>query len=139
MRSLFVLLSLCFCISCLVTHNLYDKDFPLNGNWIPIQQEMDGKIIPMTEMSAQQLTIKDTSYTFMAESVDKGSVQYANGKMDIYGREGVNAGKHFMAIYKLENEQLTICYDLKGESYPSSYDTKQHPFYFRSVFKKSSK
>ena len=29
--------------------------------------------------------------------------------MDIYGREGVNAGKHFTAIYKMESDQLTIC------------------------------
>jgi len=135
--SLLVLFSIC--TSCLVQHNLYDKKYPLNGTWTPIQQEMGGKIIPLTVMSSQQLTIRDTSYTFIAESVDKGSVHYANGKMDIYGREGANAGKHFMAIYKLENEQLTICYDLFGETYPASYETKQHPYYFRSVYKKAPK
>lgn len=139
MRSLFVLLSLCFCISCIVTHNLYDKDFPLNGDWIPIQQEMAGKILPMMAMGGQKLTLRDTSYTLVAESIDKGSVHYANGKMDIYGRDGVNAGKHFMAIYKLENEQLTVCYNLMGDAYPLSYETKQHPMYFRSVFKKAPK
>jgi len=137
MRQLFFLLWLIVCASCLVQHNLYDKKYPLNGTWTPIQQEMGGKILPMTVMGDQKLTLKDTSYTLIAESMDKGAVHYANGKMDIYGREGVNAGKHFMAIYKLENEQLTICYDLFGESYPASYETKQHPYYFRSVFKKA--
>jgi len=139
MRQLFFLLLLCTCISCLVTHDLHHKDYPLNGDWVPIQQEMAGKILPMMAMGDQKLTLKDTSYTLVAESVDKGSVHYANGKMDIYGRDGVNAGKHFMAIYKLENEQLTVCYNLMGDGYPPSYDTKQHPMYFRSVFKRAPK
>ena len=139
MRLIFLFTLFSICTSCLVQHNLYDKKYPLNGNWKPIQQEMGGKIIPMTAMLGQQLTVKDTTYTFMAESVDKGAVHYANGKMDIYGREGVNAGKHFMAIYKLENEQLTVCYNLMGDEYPLSYETKQHPMYFRSVYKKATK
>jgi uncharacterized protein (TIGR03067 family) len=138
MRQLFFLLVIAFCTSCLVTKDIHHKAYPLNGEWIPIQQEMGGKILPMSAMGDQKLMLKDTSYTLVAESIDKGAVQYANGKMDIYGREGVNTGKHFMAIYKMENELLTICYDLSGSSYPASYETSSHPYYFRSVFKKSS-
>ena len=78
-----------------------------------------------------------------AESADKGEVTYNNGKMDIYGKEGVNAGKHFTAIYKYENlpaggagGQLTICYNLMGDSYPEAFETKSKPVLFLSVFKK---
>ena len=56
--------------------------------------------------------------------------------MDIYGKQGVNAGKHFTAIYKLENELLTICYNLRGDSYPAAFETKGKPTLFLSVFKK---
>lgn len=56
--------------------------------------------------------------------------------MDIYGKEGVNTGKHFAAIYKLNNEKLTICYNLNGDSYPSDFETKSRPALFLSVFKK---
>jgi uncharacterized protein (TIGR03067 family) len=56
--------------------------------------------------------------------------------MDIYGKEGVNNGKHYTAIYKLENGQLSICYNLKGDSYPGSFDTKGKPLFFISVFRK---
>ncbi len=56
--------------------------------------------------------------------------------MDIYGKEGVNAGKHFTAIYKYDNEQLTICYNLSGDSYPKTFETKSKSRLFLSVFKK---
>jgi uncharacterized protein (TIGR03067 family) len=57
--------------------------------------------------------------------------------MDIYGREGVNTGKHFSCIYKLEKEELTICYNLKGDGYPASFDTKAQPMLFLSVYRKN--
>src|SRR5213595_1138181 len=85
------------------------KSTQLNGSWIPVQQEIAGKSLPKAAFSSQKLTLSDSTYTFAAESVDKGVVKYTDDKMDIYGREGVNAGKHFTAIYKLDNDQLTIC------------------------------
>ncbi|HRI22070.1 MAG TPA: hypothetical protein PLA68_14005 [Panacibacter sp.] len=109
----------------------------LNGIWIPIKQEMGGKELPTVAFEKQQLTITDSSYTFVAESVDKGELKYSSGKMDIYGKEGVNTGKHFTALYKYENEILTICYNLKGDKYPEAFETKGNPLFFMSVFKRS--
>ena len=109
----------------------------LNGLWLPIRQEFSGTPLPATVLEKQTLTISDNTYTVVAESVDKGELKYSDGKMDIYGKEGVNTGKHFMAIYKVESGQLTICYNLKGDSYPESYETKGKPLFFLSVFKKS--
>ena len=109
----------------------------LNGTWIPVKQETAGKELPKAVYEKQKLVISDSNYTFTAESVDKGIVRYGKGdKMDIYGKEGVNTGRHFAAIYKFENEQLTICYNLVGDSYPEAFETKSKPTLFLSVFKK---
>lgn len=108
----------------------------LDGSWIPIRQEIGGKELPAVVFQTQKLIINDTTYLFTAESVDKGSLVYKNGQMDIYGKEGVNKGKHFTAIYKLDNDQLTICYNLKGDSYPADFETKSKPTLFLSVFRK---
>ena len=108
----------------------------LNGTWIPVKQEIAGKELPKAAYEKQNLVVADSNYTFTAESVDKGVVKYNGNKMDIYGREGVNTGKHFTAIYKLENEELTICYNLAGDSYPDAFETKSKPTLFMSVFKK---
>jgi hypothetical protein len=41
------------------------------------------------------------------------------------------------AIYKLKNEQLTVCYNLEGSNYPEAFDTKVKPMYFLVIFKRS--
>jgi uncharacterized protein (TIGR03067 family) len=109
----------------------------LNGNWVPVTQEMSGKQLPTAMFEKQTLVIQNNLYVVTAESIDKGELTYGNGKMDIYGKEGVNAGKHFTAIYKYEKGQLTICYNLLGDSYPEAFETKSKRLLFLSVFKKT--
>ena len=123
-------------LGCTNTKNATSKPGKFNGTWIPVQQEIGGNALPPSVFATQQLIISDSNYTFTAESVDKGVVKYNGNKMDIYGKDGVNAGKHFSAIYKFENGQLFICYNLKGDIYPDSFDTKGKPLFFLSVFKK---
>src|ERR1700730_9759774 len=123
-------------LSCTSTKNATIKSNKLNGTWVPVKQEMGGTMLPKAAFEKQKLIISDSNYTVIAESIDKGVVKYKDDKMDIYGREGVNAGKHFTAIYKYENEQLTVCYNLSGKSYPETFETKGKPMYFLSVFKK---
>ncbi len=108
----------------------------LNGTWLPVKQEIGGKLLPGAAFETQKLIINDSTYIVVAESVDKGLIRYTENKMDIYGKDGINAGKHFKAIYKFENEQLTICYNLAGNNYPEAFETKSKPYLFISVFKK---
>jgi uncharacterized protein (TIGR03067 family) len=108
----------------------------LNGNWIPVQEEIGGNKLPAAAFGLQKLIIKDSTYTFNAESVDKGILKYTTSTMDIYGKEGINTGRHFSAIYKIENNQLIICYNLKGTNYPEDFSTQGKPLYFLCAFKK---
>ena len=121
---------------CSSTKNVKTIPNELNGTWTPIKQEFAGKQWPTAAFEKQKLIISDNMYTLIAESVDKGEVKYANGKMDLYGKDGVNAGKHFTAIYQYEDGQLTICYNLSGDSYPEAFETKSNPLLFLTVFKK---
>lgn len=133
-----LLIILTFCISAGFINSKKVIVNELNGTWIPVKQQMNGAAIPEAGFQNQRLIISDSNYTFSAESVDKGIAKFSNGKLDIYGKEGVNAGKHFTAIYKLENQLLTICYNLKGDVYPETFDSKGKPLFFLSVFKKEN-
>ena len=142
MRFLSVALVL-LCFACVNTKNAATKTKQLNGTWIPVKEEIGGTSLPTTAFEKQRLIISDTTYTFIAESVDKGVVRYAGGKMDIFAKEGVNTGKHFTAVYKFvradsasANEQLLICYNLTGNGYPETFETKDKPGLFLSVFRK---
>lgn len=136
MKQLTVLLLICLSIGCSSTKKTNAKSDFLNGTWVPVKQEMGGTMLPAAAFEKQKLIISDSTYTVIAESIDKGIVKYRDDKMDIYGKEGVNAGKHFAAIYKIEAGQLTVCYNLKGDTYPGMFETKGKPLYFLSVFKK---
>ena len=118
------------------TKNIQINANELNGTWVPVKEEIAGTVLPPAAFEKQKLVINDSTYTFTAESVDKGVLSYSGNKIDIYGREGVNTGKHFTAIYKYENEQLTICYNLAGNGYPEAFETTGKPTLFLYVFKK---
>ena len=128
---------MCLALGCTVTKNS-KMNSKLNGTWIPISQEMGGTSLPNSFFVNQKLILQDTTYTVNAESIDKGIVKRNGNKLDIYGKEGPNAGKHFTAIYKLQKDQLTICYNLAGHAYPELFETKPNTLLFLSVFKKES-
>ena len=136
MRIQFFLLLILLSFGCAPTNKNPISAPILNGSWTPIKQEIGGKDLPASVFQNQKLIISDSTYTLTAESVDKGILKYLNGQMDIYGREGVNKGRYFTAIYKLHNDQLTICYNLLGDSYPADFETKSKPALFLSLFKK---
>ncbi len=128
---------LSFLLLVVVCNTVLAQAGNMNGTWIPVRQIFAGAELPVTAFEKQRLTMNDSTYIFVAESTDKGTVQYSGtNKMDIYGKEGVNAGKHFTAIYKFEKEELSICYNLEGTEYPEKFDTKGQPLYFLCVFKK---
>lgn len=136
MKKLSLLLAAAACFSFVPSSNNPALSGQLNGSWTPVKQEMNGVVIQATSFASHKMTLIDSNYVVKAESVDKGIVRYKNGKMDIFGKDGVNAGKHFTAIYKLEADQLTICYNLAGTSYPASFSTKSQTTYFMSTYKK---
>ena len=136
MRSTLFSLLIATLISCSNSKKTTVTANPLNGTWVTTKLIMGGNELPPAAVQNQKLIISDSNYTYIAESVDKGVVKYNGNKMDIYGKDGVNAGQHFTAIYKMENEILVICYNLAGNSYPENYETAGKPTFFTAHFKK---
>lgn len=108
----------------------------LNGIWIPIRQEMNGKPIPENKFSKTTLEFIDTNFVLTAEVIDKGVVKYFGNQMDFYVNEGKRTGKHYKAIYKVENDLLYICYDLTGQNYPGEFSSTAGKNDFLAVFKR---
>ena len=136
MRSIIFPSFLILCLVCNSAIEVIAQSNKLNGSWKPVREEIGGSELPPATFEKQKLIIIDSNYTFTAESVDKGVVTNKDGKMDIYGKDGVNSGKHFTAIYKFENELLLICYNLTGDKYPEAFDTKGKSTYLLVTFKK---
>jgi uncharacterized protein (TIGR03067 family) len=137
MRFLIYLFLIVSGAGCSSIHRSGERKNPFNGTWIPVSQELGGNALPETAFTNQKLLIRDSSYVYLAEGGDSGIVHYGENRMDIFSHAGVNAGKHFKAIYRYENGLWAICYNLSGENYPESFDTGTNPSYFLSVFKKT--
>ncbi len=130
----FIISALILISFAFITKNTSMNAGKLNGTWIPVRQEMAGKDLPKAAFENYKLAISDdTVYNY---GNDTGTLSYNDGKMDIYGHKGPNQGKHITAIYKIGDDQLTICYNLTGDSYPNDYETKSRPMLFLSVYKK---
>jgi uncharacterized protein (TIGR03067 family) len=99
-----------------------------DGTWVASEAEMGGTKWPKKAFANLKLTLKEGKYEVVAESPDKGTVTYnktADPKeMDIKGVKGPNKGKTILAIYKLKDDKLTICYDLSGKSRPTEFKTQ---------------
>jgi len=110
----------------------------LNGTWELVAQEIGGMKLPVTASLNQTLVINGEEYSMTAESVDKGTISANETQLDIFGTDGPNAGKTFKAIYKLENDKLTICYNLSGDSYPEEFSTDGKAMFFMATFEKAN-
>jgi uncharacterized protein (TIGR03067 family) len=112
------------------------SQYSLNGTWLIVYQEFAGREIPPSQFEGHKLILQDSTYTMLAPNADEGIIKVNGEKLDIYGTDGVNNGRHYTAIYRIENNRLTICYNLKGSIHPSGFETAGHPQHFLCVFER---
>ena len=87
--------------------------------------------MPAAFYAKQKLVILDSTYTMIAESLDKGVVRISAWEPHRYlWKEGVKQRKAFSGLFLFEKGILTICYNLKGDSYPDNMETRGKPLYF---------
>lgn len=131
----------------------------LNGIWKSIKQNYAGEEMSVDTNNKQTLTLTDSVFSLRTEKQELGAqngttirVAYQlytlNGtvkflpfeRMDIFGKMGTSKTTHITALYKLSNDTLTLCYDVSGKDYPKSFDAKNSPYIFLTVFvRKKSK
>ena len=101
----------------------------LDGIWLPVGGELRGQTLPEGSLSKLKLILGDGSYELVVDTitVDRGVYelvpQTAPEQMRITGTDGPNKGRTIPAIVELEEETLTICYDLSGENPPEEFKT----------------
>jgi uncharacterized protein (TIGR03067 family) len=98
----------------------------IEGAWVPVSANVAGKDLVVNELRVKYLVLDSGGYSIVDRSnhiVDSGEYLVDEAvspqTMDIVGREGPNAGRTMLAIYQLEADRLTVCYDLDGKERPS--------------------
>ncbi len=98
----------------------------LEGAWVPVRATVGGCALLVDELRVKYLVLDSGGYSIIDRTnqvVDSGDYVIDDAAspqaIDIVGREGPNAGRTMLAIYQLEADRLTVCYDLEGEERPS--------------------
>jgi uncharacterized protein (TIGR03067 family) len=101
----------------------------LDGIWQPVSGELRGQSLPEGSLNHLKLILGDGNYELIVgtTTADRGIYeiipQTSPQQMQITGTEGPNKGRAIPAIFELEEEKLTICYDLSGEKAPDDFKT----------------
>jgi uncharacterized protein (TIGR03067 family) len=98
----------------------------LAGAWVPVAANVSGKELLVAELRVKYLVLDGHDYSIIDRSnqiVDKGEYlvneSVSPRTIDIVGRDGPNAGRSMLAIFELEGNRLTVCYDLDGTNRPA--------------------
>jgi len=119
----------------------------ITGAWSMTTSEMNGQKVPDDEMKKLSLvlTMKDGKYTTASagQQTDAGDYtadEAASPKtFEIKPGEGPRKGTVMKAIYKLEGDTLTVCYDVAGKEYPKEFKTQADDGRLVAVYKRAGK
>jgi uncharacterized protein (TIGR03067 family) len=116
----------------------------LAGVWTCVSAVNDGKPLPDDVAKMLRLTItKEGSYkTERGDQVLFDSTYQLDAKqdpphIDMIGTEGDLKGKAALGIWKLEGEQLTLCYVMPGSPRPTKFESQPQSGTFLVVWKRA--
>jgi uncharacterized protein (TIGR03067 family) len=103
----------------------------LQGEWKGVGQEFT-------------LKIKGNDYEFNAGETEKGTMTFnpntKPAQVDVKIKEGNDAGKKQVGIYKLEGDKLTFCFAMAGETErPTKFEASQEKGILLFRFEKEKK
>jgi uncharacterized protein (TIGR03067 family) len=104
----------------------------LEGAWVPVAANVAGRELVVNDLRVKYLVLDAGGYSIVDRTnqiVDSGEYLVDDAAspqtMDIVGREGPNAGRTMLAIYQLDADRLTVCYDLDGKERPRDMQPRE--------------
>jgi uncharacterized protein (TIGR03067 family) len=113
----------------------------LEGSWKLVRAEQGGQATSSEALSEAQIVIAlaDGAYTIDGPVKDHGLYVCDDTPdpktIDLIAAEGENKDKPIHAIYKVDGNELTICYDFDDQR-PTEFSTKARETLFMAVYKR---
>jgi uncharacterized protein (TIGR03067 family) len=109
-----------------------DSRYGLEGAWVPVAANVSGRELLVAELRVKYLVLDGHDYSIVDRTnqiVDRGEYLVNDSAtprtIDIVGRDGPNAGRSMLAIFELEGNDLTVCYDLDGKRRPENMQVQE--------------
>ena len=115
----------------------------LQGTWTCVSATINGS--PLAEEARKQLKLTMTTDRFKTERGDQVLFDStytidptkSPPAIDMVGTEGELKGKPALGIYKLDANQLTLCYVMPGSPRPTAFDSQTNSGVFLVVWKRA--
>jgi len=127
------------------THGHIDAERALEGAWVPIDASVAGSQLPVNDLRVRYLVLAAGGYRIIDRSnqvVDGGRYLVNQAPqprtMDIVGSHGPNAGRIMHAIYELQGDELTVCYDLESAERPGDMRARQDQLLLRITYTRAA-
>ena len=113
----------------------------VTGKWKIENAELGGKKLPVDAFANIILELDETSYQLIEQKViDSGVIEMVEDSspaaLSITGVFGPNKGKTFHCIYKLEGDEMIMCYNLGGGSRPTAFETLNNSLLYLVRYKR---
>jgi uncharacterized protein (TIGR03067 family) len=97
-----------------------------------VAANVSGQQLVVGELRVKYFVLDGHDYSIIDRSnrvVDSGEYLVNDAasprSIDIVGRDGPNAGRSVFAIFELQGDRLTVCYDLSGEGRPDDMEPRE--------------
>lgn len=117
-----------------------DYTASVDGTWYIASASLGGVEMSVPELGSVPLELHDGSYIYQNDTGTYSLMPDSKpAALDVKGERGPNAGKTIPAIYKMENDTLTICYDLSMTERPKTFASEPGTQTFLAKYTKHSK
>ena len=111
----------------------------IEGTWAIASTTLGGQELPLAAFQNSPLRLAGGRYVFQNDSGEYSVIPDAvPTAIDVRGRQGPNAGKTIPAIFKLQGDTLTICYDLSCKARPKDFRSEAGTQLFLARYTRTS-
>jgi uncharacterized protein (TIGR03067 family) len=132
-----------FVVALMVTAGTQDDAAKLNGTWLLVQGEQDGKPLPEEAIRAVKIIIDGDKHTVMVGSDKMVSTHHLDPttkpkSIDAKPTDGPYKDKTLLGIYRIGGDEFTVCFAAPGKERPKDFTTKSGTGTFVHVWKRQS-
>ncbi len=117
----------------------------LDGTWVPIAANVSGQALVVAELRVARFVLDHGGYQIIDRTdhvVDRGDYHVNDAvspqTMDIVGVQGPYAGRVMHAIYELDGDHLTVCYDLESATRPQTMEADEDQLLLSITYARAS-